>query len=826
MNRFLCLHLHFYQPPRENAWLGEIERQPSAYPFHDWNERINSECYRANANSRILDAEGLVVALTNNYAKVSFNFGPTLMSWMEDKDPATYQQILDGDRESQRRFGGHGSAIAQCYNHMIMPLANRCDQETQVRWGLRDFEKRFGREAESIWLPETAVDTATLEILAEHGMKYVILAPRQARAVRDHADEAWRDVSRERVDPREPYWIPLPSGRRIAVFFYDGPMSKAVAFEGLLHDGDRFADRLIGGFDPSPASAQLVHIATDGETYGHHHRDGDMALAYALARIESESQARITNYGEYLELHPPRREAQIFENSSWSCEHGVERWRADCGCNSGMKPGWHQRWREPLRRAFDRLRDDAGSLFVEGVKNELAEPWAARDDYIEVVNDRSLANIDAFLRRWCGGGLRDVDARKVLKALEAQRQLMLMYTSCAWFFDEVSGIETVQNMQYAYRAAELISRAFGVDLLPQFLRDLEEAASNIPDIADGRRTFESYVRPSRIDNARVASHFAVASVFEDFGPQNEVYGHKITLVDFIRRIAGPARLALGRARIRSRTTLDRNQFIFGVIHFGQQSISAGVKPYDSAEEFHALAEQAQAAFERADFPQTLRVLDRYFGEHTYSLKDLFHDEQRRFADLLLDEALLETEERLARLYHNHFPLMVSLMEAGVAVPRIFNDIAQFVQNRGLRHEVTSDRPVSAASFESRLREARRFGAEIDGAGLSRRLEIALERVMDQLETADEDVLEVLKKLDGLLKLGPAIPGDVHWGPVQNRYFRWMTSRAPKIPGLAEDLARILKLRPLPAATHREPTKDKDGPTGDSPTGDLPTATAT
>ena len=456
MERYICIHGHFYQPPRENPWLEDIEVQDSAYPYHDWNERINAECYAPNTVSRILDGENRIVKLPNNYAKISFNFGPTLLAWMQLKAPKTYEAILAADRMSQKNFSGHGSALAQAYNHMIMPLANRRDKYTQVLWGIRDFEARFGRSPEGMWLPETAVDLETLDIMAALGIQFTILAPHQAKRIRLVDQETWVDVSRGSIDPTMAYEINLPSGRRIAAFFYDGPISRAVAFEGLLKRGEDLALRLTSAFSAESPFPQLVHIATDGETYGHHQPNGDMALTYALQYIESQKLARLTNYGEYLEKHTPIFEVEILENTSWSCAHGVARWTADCGCNSGGHPGWNQAWRAPLREALDWLRDTLAPLFEEKAGDLLKDPWAARDDYIRVILDRTPENMDNFLRRHAAVELSDQEKVTVLKLLGVQRCALLMYTSCGWFFDELSGIETVQVIHYASRAISLM----------------------------------------------------------------------------------------------------------------------------------------------------------------------------------------------------------------------------------------------------------------------------------------------------------------------------------------------------------------------------------
>ncbi|MGH9357560.1 MAG: DUF3536 domain-containing protein, partial [Terriglobia bacterium] len=376
---YICIHGHFYQPPRENPWLEAIELQESAHPYHDWNERVNAECYARNAASRFLDEEGRIVRIVSNYSSMSFNFGPTLLRWIEEQHPGLYHLILAADEESRQRFSSHGSALAQAYNHVIMPLANERDQYTQAWWGIRDFEHRFRRKPEGMWLPETAVNLATLETLAALGIKFTILSPQQARRVRKIGGHSWKDVTGGRIDPTMVYLLRLPSGKKINLFFYDGPIAKAVAFEGLLDNGEEFAQRLLGAFSEETRPwPELVHIATDGETYGHHHRYGEMALSYALDYIESRKLAEITNYGEYLERHPPTHVVEITENTSWSCIHGVERWRSNCGCNSGGRPGWNQEWRGPLREALNWLRENLAPRFEAKASSFLKDPWAAR----------------------------------------------------------------------------------------------------------------------------------------------------------------------------------------------------------------------------------------------------------------------------------------------------------------------------------------------------------------------------------------------------------------------------------------------------------------
>ena len=440
MSCSICLHGHFYQPPRENPWLEEVEIQESAAPWHDWNERVTEECYGPNSAARIFDEEGWIRRIVNNYSRISFNFGPTLLSWMERKRPQFYRSILEADKTGSRRFSGHGPAIAQAYNHIILPLANRRDKITQVLWGIEDFQRRFERSPEGMWLPESAVDSETLDILASNGIRFTVLAPRQAASVRKDGATSWTDVTGERVDSSRPYICSLPSGRSIALFFYHGALAQRVAFGDALRNGGAFADMLIGALPKESSLQQIVSVATDGETFGHHHKYGDMALAYCLDTIERSESASLTIFSEYLDNVPPRDEVRIVENSSWSCVHGVGRWKEDCGCSAHSRPGWRQLWRKPLREALDGLRDGVNPFFEKEAGCFFPEPWETRNRFIEVFFDRSPSLSVAFLEREAGRELTREERIRALRLLELQRNLMLMYTSCGWIFDEISGI--------------------------------------------------------------------------------------------------------------------------------------------------------------------------------------------------------------------------------------------------------------------------------------------------------------------------------------------------------------------------------------------------
>jgi alpha-amylase/alpha-mannosidase (GH57 family) len=488
MTRFICVHGHFYQPPRENPWTGRVEREASAAPFHDWNERITAECYGPNAD---------------NYSRMSFNFGPTLLSWLEREAQPVFEAILAADRDSRERFSGHGSALAQVYGHMILPLARPRDKRTQVYWGIRDFEHRFGRSPEGMWLPETAVDWETLEVLAELGIRFTILAPHQLLQWRESTETGWQ-VAVDGFDTRRPYEARLPSGARIALFFYEGAASHAIAFGGLAGGAENLArillDRFTGGGDP-----QIVSVATDGETYGHHVRGGDRLLSAVLDRIEGESGARLTNYAEYLAQHPPRHEVRIRENTSWSCTHGVGRWKVDCGCTTGEHPGWSQAWRAPLREALDSFRDALDSLFEERGRRLFEDPWAARDDSIELVLTGG-ADAEAFLARHAGRHLDPEETARALDLLEMERCAMSMFTSCGWFFEDPSGLETRQVLRYAARAMELAEELSDERLEENFLRQLDAVVSNDPAVGSARRIYEEVRDSGRLTRVRVVGN--------------------------------------------------------------------------------------------------------------------------------------------------------------------------------------------------------------------------------------------------------------------------------------------------------------------------------
>ena len=797
MPHYICIHGHFYQPPRENPWLEEIELQDSAYPYHDWNDRINTECYAANTMSRILDDEGRIARIVNNYAGISFNFGPTLLAWMNEKAPETYRRIIEADAISRERFSGHGSAIAQAYNHIILPLASRRDKVTQVKWGIADFVKRFGRQPEGMWLPETAVDIETLEVLAEEGIRYTILAPRQAEryrpltvaaageAAEDDAaqpEAEWIPVEDHHIDATQVYLQRLPSGRSINLFFYDGPISQGIAFERLLTSGTTFSDRLIGAVPAEDDRAYLVNIATDGETYGHHHRHGDMALAFALEQLEHSEHVTLTNYGEFLEKHPPTHEVQIIDKSSWSCVHGVGRWQSDCGCSTGGHGDWNQAWRQPLREALDWLRDAATPRLDEMAEGLLKDAESARHAYIEVILDRSPEHVQSWLTAHAATDL-DEDAKvTVLQLMELHRNLQLMYTSCGWFFDELSGIETVQVIHYAARAIHLAKELFDEEFEPGFLQQLQQAKSNLPEHGDGKAIYEKWVRPARISLVDVGGHFAISSLFP---PANQAAGDDegqserktifcFTVDEEDRHLftSGYVRLAFGRARISSIITREVSSVTYGVLHLGDHNLTCSARLFRSAPEYEAILDEARSAFDRADIPETIRVLDRHFGqEHRYSVMSVFRDDQRRILDYILDTTLDEVERAYRQVYENNVPLMRSLSSLGAPLPKVLRTTAEFLLNMDLRRIFASAASdgLDIDHIRDVFAETRTWRLELDTAGLSFALQKSMEALAERLAEQPVD-LALLDQLDRIAQLAQALPFEVDLWKTQNVYY--------------------------------------------------------
>ncbi|WMW66546.1 DUF3536 domain-containing protein [Nitratidesulfovibrio liaohensis] len=518
MPRSLCIHGHFYQPPREDPWLDDILPEGSAAPAPDWNTRILRESYAPLGWARRLNREGRIGDILNCYEWTSFNAGPTLLRWMDRHAPDTLRRMVEGDRTSAARWG-HGNAMAQVYHHVIMPLATPLDREVETAWAVADFMARFGRAPEGMWLPEAAVDTPTLETLAAAGIAFTVLAPRQARAVAaldgiNQANAAWQPVHEGSLDIGLPYRAELPSGRSIDIFFYDGPISRAVAFEQLLRDGEIFWRRLAdaacalpvppgeGRGDDAGAPGngdRLLAVCTDGETYGHHFTFGEMALAHVLAQgYAGRDGVALTNFAAFRHRNPPHMRVLLHEPSSWSCAHGVERWRSDCGCTDGGHPGWNQRWRGPLRQGLDAVKQGLDAHFAAAGAGLFRDPKAALLAYGQVLARSGDAPArEAFAAAHLAPGIAGRQADAAWKLLAMQEAGLASFASCAWFFDEISRIEPVNAMTYALRALDLCTATGGPDLLPHLAEHLAHAVSNKPEEGTGADILSRTVLPRR-----------------------------------------------------------------------------------------------------------------------------------------------------------------------------------------------------------------------------------------------------------------------------------------------------------------------------------------
>ena len=777
MDRFLCIHAHFSQPPRESPWLETIEAEDEAEPFHDWNERVSAEAYAPNAVARIMNAAGQVVELVNNYAQISFSFEPILLHWLAKQAPDVYAAVIQADRESQARFGGHGSALAQPFAHPILPLATRRDKTTLVRWGLADFAHRFDRAAEGIWLPETAVDTETLEVLADEGLKFTILAMDQAAQIcqRDQAD--WVPAA-GRLDPTRPYRCLLPSGRSITLFFFHNDLTGAISSGEVLHNGEVFAERLLKGFPQEDHGTPLLHVATDGELYGHRHRHGDMALAYALHRLSCEPRLRLTNYAEYLAEHPPEYDVQIHERSSLSGQ-GLDRWCSSGGGNAGRGPGWHQHWRAPLRDALNWLAEEIDSEYGSAAATLVADPWDARNEYYLPARDRSSETWGQFLGRHARPGITFDESITLRRWLEAERHRLMMFASFGWHFDDIAGAETVYNLLHAARAVQLADGLVSDKRLEiGLLERLAEAPGNRPEYPSGRVVYEQLIRPQIVTWSKVAANFAILALFERLDSAAVMEAYEITPQEYQFHEAGKVRAIRGRAHFRSLATGETADYTFIAIHFGDHNVSCGVRPYRSDTEYIDLSERFEEAFSRVDTPELVRLLDREFGQESYSLGSLFRDQQRKVLKQVSRSQLAEAASAYARVFEQQLPLVKFLQSVGEPPPRAFSAAAAALFNTDLAWALADDDP-DWQTIDRLFREAREYNAPLETAGLGYKFAKLLARVADRW-SAEPTSVELLDSLLIGVRLARGLSFDVSlWRP-QNVYVGILHGTVPEI----------------------------------------------
>ncbi|EDX87832.1 glycosyl hydrolase, family 57 [Synechococcus sp. PCC 7335] len=798
---YVCIHGHFYQPPREDPSRGVVSKQPSAAPFHDWNERILYESYRPNAFARILNGAGEVVRIVNNYEYISFNIGPTLMSWLERHDLETYRRILAADKISCDRNQGHGNAIAQAYNHIILPLANYRDKVTQIRWGIADFQHRFRRDPEGMWLAETAVDNDTLAVLVNEGIRFIILAPSQASRCRrfglPHGYDEWQSVEAGDIDPTQPYrcFIPTqPNGRNyIDIFFYDGPISGDMGFDDTLQSSQQFADRLeqaVRSFESENESldwiaserfrrrSQLISVATDGETFGHHRGGAEKTLAHTVINELPARDRQIISYAHYLSLCPPTWEVQLKPVTAWSCSHGVDRWQHECGCGGGGH--WQQQWRAPLRQALDWLRDHLIVIYEKLGTALLSNPWAARNDYINVLNRSSEQALEQFFVSHQTHPLTRGERTEALRLLEMQRHAMLMYTSCGWFFDEISRPEGTQILRYAARAIELAEAVSGKLLEGEFVEQLAQAPSNVDYFKTGAGVYQKQVKPSQTSLERIVAHYAISSLFNSFRPEEQLYCYTLRRQDYYQQPLGALTLAVGRVEVTTAMTQETQILSFAVLHLGGWDFQCGIQAFPNRGHYTQAKKVVTEAFSTASIAQSILAIDKQFSQ-TYTLKDLSQEERQQIMQQLNQETLQRLDKLYEQVYRENYSVLMAFHRDCIAVPQSLQVAADITLSqralaviRTLEQDITEPNgdllkitvgrvaelegiAIEAHHFCTRLKipDAKPVLERLIYQGLSQTLQVANLEQYIELEAAIEGI-ERLIKLGQKLDLGLAL----------------------------------------------------------------------
>jgi alpha-amylase/alpha-mannosidase (GH57 family) len=804
---YVTVHGHFYQPPRENPYLDTIERQPSATPFHDWNERIHHECYRPNAFARVLNERGDLVGIVNNYEYLSFNIGPTLMSWLERYDIEVYQRILEADRKSCDRLNGHGNAIAQVYNHIILPLANERDKQTQIRWGKEDFRSRFGRDPEGMWLAETAVDYATLEALVAEGIRFTILAPSQAERCRlipsdEQPVSQWLEVGGSQIDPTRPYRCFLANGKYIDIFFYDGPISRDMGFNDVLSHSQHFAGRLGQAVRGDHRPAQLISVATDGETFGHHKGGTEKCLAFAFTQEFPARNWTVTNYAHYLSINPPTWEVVLKPVTAWSCAHGVDRWQEDCGCGGGGL--WNQKWRRPLRDSLDWLRDKLVKVYEETGRQFFRDPWAARDEYIQVIRDRSAANVDQFLTRHRKRKLTPAEQLDALRLLEMQRHALLMYTSCGWFFEEISRPEGVQILRYAARALELAGEVAGVQLEKSFLRRLTTAPSNVDFFKHGGEVYRQLVVSAQISFKQVAAYYAISSLFDRhevrgkrhdtesnfscFIPRpSKVYCYDAHQLDYQLQRLGSLTIAVGQLRLLSEITWESSHLVFAVVHLGGWDFHCCIQPFTGRRAYSQLKDKLFDAFKQASATQMILAMTQLFGGESFSLQDLFAEERHRIMGLISHETLTRLDQLYTQVYRDNYGILMAFHRDELPVPQELQVAAEIALSHRCLTSIKAleqefDEPQLGLSYlvelEAIATEANHLRARLKVPEAKQTLEkLILRSLWQLLHDANPDTLDSdLNRVKRLIELGNQLHLSLSLDRCQELYFNCLQTR--------------------------------------------------
>ncbi|NEO82823.1 MAG: DUF3536 domain-containing protein [Spirulina sp. SIO3F2] len=780
---YITVHGHFYQPPRENPYLDVIERQPSAYPFHDWNERILYECYRPNVFARILGQQGEVLKVVNNFEYMSFNVGPTLMSWLKRHDAEVYQGIIDADRRSAERLDGHGNAIAQAYNHIILPLANERDKYTQVRWGKADFRSHFGRDPEGMWLAETAIDYPTLKVLIDEGIRFIVLAPSQAERCReqptpDNPEPDWFEVGGGQIDPTRPYRCYIDDGRHIDIWFYDGPISRGMGFDDVLSSSQNMSDRLAQAIRGDHRPAQLICVATDGETFGHHKMGTEKCLAYAFTHEFGQRGWQVTNIAHYLSLNPPAWEVVLKPVTAWSCMHGVERWQSDCGCGGGGL--WNQKWRKPLRESLNWLRDRLAEIYEAHARKYLHDPWQVRDDYIQLIHDRRPETVMHFLYRNQTHPLTEGEQVDVLRLLEMQHQALLMFTSCGWFFDELSRPEGVQILRYAARAIELAGEVSGENLEVEFRDRLQAAPSNVEHFRDGAQVYDELVVSSRITFERVAAHYVITSLFNHYQPRDRVYCYEAQQLDYQRQKIGTQTLAIVHLQLTSEITRETQSFIGAVLHLGGWDFHCCIQPFIGRLAYAQVKDQLLAILNQASVAKTMFAMTQVFGDRVFSLETLFAEERQWIIQQIADQSKNQLDQLYSQAYRDNYSILRAFQREEMPVPkelRVAADIALSYRCLNVIEQLCaatdpSERDRWLTELDSVLTEAENMRCTLELPDAKQQMEVliitTLERIVVEPNAATLSAEN--EQLDRMITLGDRLQVGLSLDRAQELYF--------------------------------------------------------
>ncbi|MBD3178134.1 MAG: DUF3536 domain-containing protein [Candidatus Latescibacteria bacterium] len=796
----VIIHGHFYQPPRENPWTGRIEAQESAQPFHDWNDRITTECYLPNSCSRLLDGGGGILGLVNNYRGISFNFGPTILRWLEKHYPGLVEVIVRADAESKEQNSGHGNAIAQVYNHIIMPLASERDQRTQIEWGLADFRRVFGRDSEGIWLAETAVNDLTVDILVDYGVRFIILSPHQAGSVRPlDGDGEWKDVSDGSIQTGRCYLCRgTGSDRGINIFFYDSPLATDIAFNGLLRDGDRLAEALQAGLERG--GGDLVTVATDGEVFGHHEPFGDMALAYLIANSRSKFGFRMTNFGSYLDTCQPELEVRLKggengEGTAWSCSHGVGRWKRDCGCNVNAPADWDQKWREPLRKGMNRLRDMLASIFEKEAGGQLSDPWKARDEYINLLNEDSDSSSNEFLQKYASGELDRDSAPRLLQLLESQRYSMYMFTSCGWFFNDISGLEARQILKYAARAISLAGERHRETLEEELFRILSKARSNIDTLGTGADIYHNTVKYTRVTPLFLAGQYIHSLLLPSPEISPESFGYRFSETDRQTTERNGHTITTGIVEVESPLFEKTHSFQYLFIRRDELRNICMLKPDGEAGGIEQSSLELDQLHEDADREDMLHFAVDHFGGSLFSIRDLFPDDRNRVLRELTVSKLDSLESLLEKVYLENRDFLRVLDQSSLPKPEVIESVASAYLERkledALQHWQGSLSPDSMEGIAVVLRSASNYGVRVDSSTASEHIsEYLLELLRGISLLSTRECGEIIQFVDHVRGTEIEIRDQL----IQNEIYRLLEAgfkKPDQVP--AEDLQCILQL---------------------------------